>query len=429
MQISVEATGKLERRMHVAVPAARVSQEIETRLKNLSRTARLNGFRPGKAPISVIKQQFGAQVEREVFGQLVQSSFSEAVEQQRLSLVGAPRIEPESIGAGRDLKYVATFEVLPEVNLAPIESIEIERTTAEVSAADIDSMVEKLRRQRVEYAAVARAARESDRVTVDFDGSVDGAPFPGGKGDNVAIVLGEGRMLPEFEQGLVAVSAGDQKELALTFPQNYPAAEIAGKSATFKVLVKRVEESSLPALNEEFFKFFGVEEGGVEKFRENVAESLRRELQAALRNKHKQVVMDALYQANPVDLPNALVQSQIEEMQVDVMRRTGAKDASQAPRRDLFEEPARRRAALGLVLGEIMQREKITLDRARLNERLAQATAGHPDPAALRAAYEKHPQALRQIEGLALEDQVVDWVMARAKVREVASTFQDVMKV
>jgi len=427
MQISVENTGKLERRMQVQVPAEQVSKVIATRLKELSRTARLKGFRPGKAPITIIRQQFGQQVHREVIGELMQSSFAEAVTQNQLSPAGSPRIEPTSVAEGQDLTYVATFEVLPEVSLQPIAALSIERVSAEVSEADVDAMIERLRKQQMKYTAVSRPAANGDKVTVDFAGSIDGNAFAGGKGESVPIVLGERRMLAQLEQGLVGASAGESREIGVDFPPEYRATELAGKHAVFKVEVKSVEEPSLPALDEEFCTAFGVTEGGVARLRDDVRANMQRELDQTLRNRNKAAVMDKLYQANPVDVPNALLESQIRDMQIEAMRRTGAKDVSQAPPREPLIEPARRRVALGLLINEIIRREKIVLDPARSNARLDEMVGAYGDPAALKRAYLQNADAMRQVESLALEDQVTDFVLAHAQVHETRHTFKELM--
>jgi trigger factor len=429
MQVSVESIGKLERRMQVQVPAERVSKEIATRLKELSRTARLKGFRPGKAPLTVIRQQFGQQVHREVIGELLQSSFSEAVTQNQLAPAGSPRIEPQSVAEGQDLTYVATFEVLPEVTLRPFESLEIERITAEVTEADIDAMIERLRKQQMKYAAVTRAAASGDKVAVNFDGSIDGTPFAGGKGENVAIILGEGRMLAQLEQGLMGAAAGETREIGVDFPADYRATELAGKHATFKVEVKSVEEPALPALDEEFCKSFGVTEGGLAQLRQDVAANMRRELDQALRNRNKTAVMEKLYQANPIEVPNALLETQVRDMQVEIMRRTGAKDVSQAPAREPLLEPARRRVALGLLVNDLIRREQIVLDPARSNARLDEMVGAYGDAAALKRAYLQNADAMRQVQSLALEDQAVDWILAHAKVHQRPSTFKELMNI
>jgi trigger factor len=427
MQVSVESIGKLERRMQVQVPAERVSKEIAARLQTISRTARLNGFRPGKAPLKVIRQQFGSQVHREVIGELLQSSYAEAVTQKQLAPAGSPRIEPQSMDEGQDLKYVATFEVFPEVVLQPLESLEVDRITAQVSESDIDAMIERLRKQQMKYAAAARPAASGDKVTIDFEGAIDGVPFAGGKGENIAIVLGEGRMLPDLEQGLVGAASGEKRNVTVNFPADYRAAELAGKSAIFATEIKTVEEPVLPEVDEEFCKSFGVTEGGLAKLREDVAANMRRELEQAIRNRNKAAVMEKLYAANPTDVPNVLIEGQIRDMQVEAMRRAGAKDASQAPPRDPFVEPARRRVTLGLLLNDVIRRENLVVDRARVNERLDEMVAAYGDAAAMKRAYMQNAEAMRQVESLALEDQAVDWILEHAKVHEVKSTFKELM--
>ena len=427
MQVSVESIGKLERRMQVQVPAERVSQEIAARLKTISRTARLKGFRPGKAPIKVIRQQFGVQVHREVIGELLQSSYAEAVSQKQLTPAGNPRIEPQSMDEGQDLKYVATFEVFPELALQPMENLEVDRITAEVTESDIDAMIERLRKQQMKYSPAARAAVLGDKVTIDFLGKIDGVEFAGGKGENIGIVLGEARMLPELEQGLIGAAPGDHRDISVNFPADYRATELAGKMAVFSTDVKTVEEPVLPEIDEEFCKSFGVTEGGIPKLREDVASNMRRELEQNLRARNKTAVMEKLYLANPIDVPNAMVESQIRDMQVDAMRRAGSKDVSQAPAREPLVEPARRRVALGLIINDLIRRENIVLDPQLANARLDEMVGAYGDSAALKRAYQQNADAMRQVESLTLEDQVVDWVLGHAKVQQKASTFKELM--
>jgi trigger factor len=427
MQVSVESISKLERRMQVQVPAERVTKEIAARLQKLSRTARLNGFRPGKAPIKVIRQQFGQQVHREVIGELLQSSFAEAVTEKQLSPAGNPRIEPQSVDEGQDLKYVATFEVFPEVALQPMESLELDRVTAEVTESDIDAMIERLRKQQMKYSPVTRAAASGDKITIDFLGKIDGTEFAGGKGENIAIVLGEGRMLPQLEEGLIGAMPGDHRDIEVNFPADYRATELAGKAAIFSTQIKTVEEPTLPELDEEFCKSFGVSEGGIPKLREDVAANMRRELEQNLRNRNKTTVMEKLYRANPLDVPNALLESQIRDMQIEAMRRAGAKDVSQAPPREPLIEPARRRVALGLIFNDVIRRENLVLDPKRSNARLDEMVGAYGDAAAMKRAYLQNADAMRQVESLALEDQVIDWILEHAKVRETVSSFKELM--
>ena len=427
MQVSVESIGKLERRMQVQVPAERVSEEIAARLKNLSRTARLKGFRPGKAPLKVIRQQFGTQVHREVIGELLQSSYAEAVTQKQLSPAGSPRIEPQSMDEGQDLTYVATFEVFPEVVLQPIETLQVDRLSADVTESDIDAMIERLRKQQMKYVAVSRPAAVGDKVSIDFEGTIDGVAFAGGKGQNIGIVLGEGRMLPQLEQGLIGATVNEKRDISVNFPADYRATELAGKLAIFATEVKAIEEPLLPAVDDEFCAAFGVTEGGVAKLREDVAANMRRELDQALRNRNKAAVMENLYAANPTDVPNVLIESQIRDMQVEAMRRSGAKDPSQAPLREPLLEPARRRVTLGLLLNDVIRRENLVVDRTRVNERLDEMVSAYGDAAAMKRAYLQNADAMRQVESLALEDQAVDWILAHAKVREVVSSFKELM--
>ncbi len=428
MQVSVESVGKLERRMQVQVPAVRVSAEIAARLKNISRTARLNGFRPGKAPLNVIRRQFGTQVHREVIGELLQSTFAEAVNQEQLTPAGNPRIQPQSVAEGQDLTYTATFEVFPEVTLLPFDLLEIERVTAEVVETDVDAMVERLRKQQPKYTVVSRAAASGDRVTVDFDGAIDGVAFPGGKADDFQFVIGEGRMLPEFEVGVSGASAGEERTVSVGFPVDYRATELAGKTAAFRVTVKLVEEAALPDLDDEFCKTFGVLEGGIGALREEVAANMRRELEQTLRNRNKAAVLDKLVLANPIDVPNTLIEAQIQDMQIEAMRRAGIKDPAQAPAAQQFVEPARRRALLGLILAEIIKRERLVVDPARAAARLDELVGSFGDTESIRQSYLQNPEAMRQVENLALEDQVTDWVLAHARVTEVPSTFRELMK-
>jgi trigger factor len=366
-------------------------------------------------------------VHREVIGELLQSSYEQAVTEKALTPAGSPRIEPESIDEGQDLKYTATFEVYPEVIMQPIESLEIERVTADVAEPDVDAMILRLRQQQTKFAEVERAAELKDKVTVDFEGSVDGVAFAGGKGENIAIVLGEGRMLPQLEQGLVGSTPGEKRDITVNFPADYRATELAGKQAVFATETKKVEAPVLPEVDEEFCKAFGVTEGGIAKLREDVAANMRRELAANLRNRNKTAVMDKLYSSNPLDIPNVLLEGQIRDLQVEAMRRAGIKDAAQAPPREPYVEPARRRVALGLLLNDIIRREKLVVDRARVNERLDELVGAYGDAAAMKRAYMANPDAMRQVESLTLEDQAVDWVLAHAKVHDKPSTFKELM--
>ena len=427
MMVSVQSTGGLERRMEVAVPASRIEKEVDERLRTVSHTARLNGFRPGKAPLKVIRQQFGSQIHREVVSELLQSSFAEAVTERKLNPAGGPRIEPISVGEGQDLKYAAIFEVFPDVTIKGLDSISIERPVASVTEEDVDAMIESLRKQRPNWKAAERGSRTGDRVTIDFTGTIDGTAFDGGKGEDVAITLGEGRMLPEFEAGLIGRDAGSQASISVRFPDDYHSKTIAGKTAQFEVSVKKVEEPEPPPLDEEFCAAYGVAEGGIAKLREEVSENMRRELEQNVRARLKSQVLERLVAANPVELPAALVESQVREMQLDTARRMGVRDASQIPARDPFVEPARRRVALGLLINEIIKAEKIELDQAKVTARLDDVVSTYKDPQEALRAYRQNREAMQQVEMLVLEDQVVDWLLGRVKTTDQPTNFKAVM--
>ena len=427
MQVSVETTGALERRMEVSVPRERVEQAIDERLKRVSRTAKLKGFRPGKVPLKVVRQQFGAQVRQEVLTDLMQSSFAEAVTQEQLSPAASPRIEPISVGPDGDLRYRAIFEVFPEIELKGVEGIAVSRLTAEVTDADVEAMVQNLREQRPRFDEVERESREGDRVTMDFEGRIEGAEFEGSKGVDVAVLLGGGRMLRDFETGITGMQAGERRQIEVPYPADYHNAALAGKTAAFDVHVKKVEEKRLPELDEEFCRDYGVLEGGIEQLRSEVRDNMRRELADNIRARVKQQLLDGLLAANPLEVPSGLVDAQVREMQIDAARRMGAKDASQVPPADPFVEPARRRVALGLIIGELIRARGLKVDAARVDERLAELASSYPDPEAIIKAYRQNPEALRQVEHTVLEDQVVDLLLESAEVTERGSTFKDLM--
>jgi trigger factor len=427
MQISVENTGALERRMNIQVPAQRVAEAIDDRLKSLSRTVRINGFRPGKVPVAVVRKQYGASVRQEVIEGLVQSTFSEAVTGQKLNPAGGPRIEEFKADEGQDLSYRAVFEVYPEFELKGIEELAVNRPAVEVADADIDAMIDNLRRQQASFVKVERAAQDTDRVTIDFEGKIDGVAFEGGKGENFPVTVGAGRMLPEFEAGLNGMKAGDTKEVPVTFPADYAAANLAGKTAIFTMTAHSVEEQQLAEANDEFAKQFGITEGGIAKLREEVADNMRRELTDNIRSRVRQQLFDGLLAANSIEVPSVLVENEVRNMQLEQGRRMGARDASQLPAAEQFQEPARRRVALGLVLGEVIRTSGVTADRSRVQAKVQEMIEQYPDPAQALKAFRDNQDAQRQIENLVLEEQVIEWMLERAKVSDQAVTFKELM--
>lgn len=425
MHVSLTDTGGLNRRLEVAVPATEVTREVQERLKQLSRTARLKGFRPGKAPIGVITKQFGDQVRSEVLNDLMRTSFAQAVTQENLRPAAGPRIEPITLGPDTDLKYAAHFEVLPEVVLSPPESLAIDKPTGSVTEGDIDAMIENMRAQRPNYAAVERPARNSDRIIFDYQVRIGDKVIEDGDVSNAQVVLGARQTMPELEDALAGVTAGQSKVVAATFPPNHPNPRVAGQAAELHLSIKAVEEQSLPAVDEEFFRAYGVESGGIEEMRAEVRRSMERELAGAVRNQVRAQVMDALLRANPVDVPRAMVDEQVQQLQLDAARRMGIQDPAQLPARENFVEPARRRVALGLLISQIVQSNSMMVERDRVRARLDELIESYPDPDQARRAYLQNQDAMRSIESGALEEQVVDWILARAQVTEQPRTFKD----
>jgi trigger factor len=425
MQVSLTATGGLERRLEVAIPAAQVDGEVSQRLNKISRTARLKGFRPGKAPLAVIRQQYGEQVHGEVINDLMRASFSEAVAREKLNPAGGPRIEPIAMNPGADLKYAAVFEVLPEVKLAPISEISVERPVASVADNDLDAMIDTLRKQRPAFSEVTRAAAAADRVTVDFVGKIDGVEFEGGSGDGVPIVIGANQVMKEFEDALLGVGPGDTREFNATFGNDHTNKKLAGKTATFNVKVVKVEEQVPAPLDEAFAKGFGIADGNLETLRAEVRANMERELNEAIRQKLRAQVLEGLYTKNPLELPRQLVEEQIQELQVEMLRRAGVKDAKQLPPREPFEQPARRRVALGLLMSELVRNANLKVSREAVQEKLNELAASYSNPDEVRRAYLQNADMMRQIESQVLETQAIEWVLSQAKVADKAATFAD----
>ncbi len=425
MQVSVTTTQGLERRLEVAVPGERVAGEVDQRLKRLARTARLKGFRPGKVPYAVVRQQFGSQVHAQTVSDLMQSTFAEAVSQQRLRPAGGPRIEPIAVEPGSELRYAAIFEVLPDVTLKPLDTISIERPAAVVTDADVDAMIESMRAQRPVFTLVERAAQDGDRVTIDYEGRIDGVVFPGGKGDGMRVTIGAHRILPEIEQALIGMAAGSAKTIPAVFPEDYGAKAVAGKAAEFDLKVQKVEERSLPPVDEAFAREFGVADGDLQRLGSEVRASMERELAEAIRGRLREQLFDSLYRDNPLDVPHSMLEEQIRELQAQMARRTGTQDPQQLPARETLEPSARKRVALGLLLGEIVRAQGLKVDRARVEQRLEAAIASHPDPQEARRQYLASREAMEHLESSALEDQALDWALTQVKLVDKPSSFRE----
>ncbi len=425
MQVSIETTNGLERRMTVGVPASEVDTAVMARLQEAARTVRINGFRRGKIPLKVIKNRFGKSVRQEVLGEVMSKTYYDALAKENIKPAGQPRIEPKTTDEGKDLEYVATFEVYPEVKLGKFSDFSVEQVSAEVSEADIDKMIESLREQRKSFEDVKRQARKGDRVNIDFVGTVDGEEFPGGKGENTNLEIGSGRMIEGFEDGLLKSKAGDEVTLELTFPEDYRATELAGKDVTFKVKVNAVAAPVLPELNDEFFEVFGVEEGGESAFRSEVRENMERELKRASRSKLKTELMDALIEAHPIDLPQSLVAGEINTLRQQALQQIGQGaqnlDPSMLPD-ELFREQAGKRVALGLILGEVIKARNLRADPAKVREAIEDVASTYEQPEQVVAWYYNNQEQLQAMESAVLEDQVFDIILEEANVtrREVS---------
>lgn len=429
MQVSIETTAGLERRMKVQVPAERVEQEIEQRLRNLGKNAKLNGFRPGKIPFEVVKKRFGSEVRQEVLTDLLRDTCEEALAQEKVNPAGGPRIDSVNNEPGKDLEYIATFEVYPEIQLQGLEGIAVEKPVAEITAADVDAMLDNLRHQRARWESVTRGAHRGDRVQLDFDGRVDGETFPGGKAEKALVVLGAGRLLADFEAGLDGMSVGEQRDIEVRFPDDYQAKDVAGKVARFQVQVHRVEAQVLPVLDEDFCRSFGVADGGLDKLRAEVTGNMQHEMADTVRSRMKEQVLNALLAANPVTLPKALLDEEVESLRQDALARMGIKGTKKAVDLpdELFREQATRRVALGLIIGEIITRQQLRVDAKRVEQRLERMAEDYSNPGEALRSLRANKGVMRQIEGLALEDQVVDWLLEKAAVSDKSTSFGELM--
>jgi trigger factor len=427
MQVSVDKISDLERKLTVQVPAEQVDSQVEERLKSMAPRTKVHGFRPGKVPLRVVRQMYGKQVREEVLGDLIQASFVETVQKEQLRPAGGPQVERQQDAPGQAFEYSATFEIYPEVELAPLEELEVTRVSATITDADVDRVVENMRRQRTQWEGAERPAAEGDRVDLGFEGRIDGEPFPGGSAADFQLVLGSGQMIPGFESGLIGASAGDRPTLDLTFPTDYPSPELAGKAAQFAVEVKGVSRPVLPELDETFFISFGIAEGGRESFFDAVKQNMARELEQATRGRVKSELFDRLLAANPVSVPRSLVEQEIDGMIEQMQQRTGIKAKSGLPR-ELFTDQAERRVALGLLVGELVKASELQPDPARVRQAIETHASGYENPDEVVKWFYGNREQLSSVEMVVLEDQVVDWALERAKVIDEELSFEEMMQ-
>jgi trigger factor len=430
MPANVENLGTLERRVSMSVPLQDIERQVEAKLKQLARNVKMPGFRPGKVPMKIVAQTYGPQVRNEVLGDAVQKSFSDAVREANLRVAGYPKIEKKDGADAQALEFSATFEVYPEVRVGELSGAAIEQPKVTVDDAAVDRTIEILRRQRARFVAASRPARDGDRLTVDFQGTLGGQPFEGGKADNFVLTLGEGRMLPEFEAAARGMPAGERKSFALKFPADYHAKDVAGKAAEFEMTVKAVEEPQPPELDAEFAKALGVVDGDLVKMRSEIRANVEREVKKRVDARLKSQALDALLAATPVELPKSLIEMEAQQLvqraTADLQQRGVKLDqVPLAPQH--FQETARRRVALGLIIAELARAEGLQPKPAEVRAMVEQEAQSYESPAEVVKWFYMQPQRLSEMEAMALEANVVKWILSKAHVQEKAISFDELM--
>jgi len=426
MNVTVESTGALERRMRVELPIEPIEQQVDSRLKSVGRTAKIKGFRPGKVPAKVVRQRYGKQVREEVLSEILQKSYSQAVTQQNLHPAGGPKIETEGED-GENFVYVATFEIMPEVALGALDKIKVEKPDVQIEDGDVDDMLLNLRTQKADWEVVDRKSKDGDRVVVDFAGELKGEPFPGGQGTEIPVILGEGQMLPDFEKGLKGIKAGDEKTFKVKFPKDYHAEDLAGEKADFSIKTHRVEERVLPDLNDELAEMFNVTEGGLEQFVRDVRENMQREAEQKVKNDVREQVMESLLANNPLDIPQTLRQQEAHSLQHDAMRRLGIEDHDQAPPIENFFEAAEKRVRLGLLLRQVIADKDLKADEPRLRAHVEEMCASYENSDEMVEMYLSNPQVMQQVEPMVVEQMAIEWLLENGKVKNKKISFKDYM--
>jgi trigger factor len=429
MQVVLEVKEGLERALKVSIPAEEIEAQIDIKIKELAKKANVKGFRPGKVPLKVVTERYGEAVRNEVAGETIQKTLFEAIKQENLELAGSPAIEEAKVEAGQPLEYTAKIEVVPEIALTPLDKLTPEVMTCDITDADLDKALEQLREQHKEWSAVERAAADSDQVTIDFEGTMDGEPLEGGAANDHQLVIGSDSFIKGFEEGIAGHQVGDEFELSLNFPEEYHHKEIAGKPVVFKVTLKKVEESTLPELNDAFAEKFDIKEGGLAKLKEEIKSNLEKETAKRLRNINKNSVLTALVAANDIPLPNVMVEEQAEHMsrQMQQMAAQYMKQESPAMDAKLFIPEAKKSVKRNLALKAIIKQEKLEAPSAKIRERIEEMAAQYHDPQQLINAIYGSDEHLRSVEFEVLEEMAVDFVTDKAKSTNKALTYQELV--
>ncbi|EMD1717540.1 trigger factor [Providencia stuartii] len=428
MQVSVETTQGLGRRVTITVPAADIEKAVNSELVNVAKKVRVDGFRKGKVPMNIVKQRYGASVMQDVLGDVMQRNFINAIIEQKINPAGAPSYKPEMLEDGKDFVYSVEFEVYPEIELKGLETIEVEKPVVSVKDEDLENMLETLRKQQAQWKEVSEAATADSRITINFTGSIDGEEFEGGKAEDFALVMGEGRMIPGFEDGIVGHKAGEEFDIEVNFLEDYHAENLKGKAAKFAIVLKKVEQRELPEFTEEFIKRFGIVDGTLEGLRAEVRKNMERELKNAVRNRIKAQVLDGLVNANEIEVPAAVVDGEIDVLRRQAAQRFGGneKQAMELPR-ELFEEQAKRRVVIGLLLGEVISANELKADEDRVKALIEEMASAYEDPAEVIEYYSKNNELMNSVRNLALEEQAVEKVLEVAKVTEKETNFTELM--
>ena len=428
MQVSVETTKGLGRRLSITIKSEDIKKAIDKELINTAKKVRIDGFRKGKVPLKIVEQRYGASILQDALSDLMQQNFIEAIVQEKINPVGAPTYTPTEYKDGEDYTFTVEFEVYPEVKIKDLDKIEVEKPVAEVVDADVETMIETLRKQQGTWKEVEQSAKEQNRVTLDFVGQVDGEEFEGGKANDFVLVLGQGRMIPGFEDAILEHKANDQFDINVTFPEDYHAENLKGKPAVFSATLKKVEELELPELTEDVIKRFGIADGTVESLRIEVRKNMSRELNATIRNKIKSQVIDGLVKNNEIDVPSALVEREIDVLRQQAVSRFGGnmKQPIDLPK-ELFEAEAKRRVSVGLLFSEIIESNKIKADDAKVKSLIDEIASAYEDPKEVLEYYSKDKKAMDNIRSVAIEDQVVDLLLASAKVTDKNYSFSELM--
>ncbi len=428
MDVSIERLEGLQRKMLVVIPATRVEERINEKLEEVAKTARINGFRPGKVPKREIKRRYGKSIREEVSSEIIQSSFSEAVEREDVNPAGMPKIEDVKMLEDQNLEYSAIFEVFPEVELSSFDAIGIEKLEAEIQEEDIDEMVEKVREQRREFEAAEKSAEDGDKVNIDFEGSIDGEVFEGGKAEGSDLILGSGQMIPGFEAGIVGMKKGEEKDVKVTFPEKYQKADLAGKEAVFKIKVNSVSGPKLPELDTAFFESFGLKgTNDLDTFRKELKENMQKELDNAVKLKIKEQVMDGLLAIHDVSVPRALIEEEAARMRNQMVQQygSGMKIEPDMLPSEMFSEQAEKRVKSSLVLGSVVEKYELVVDEEKTSQLIDKIADDYDDPDQVKNYYRNNEQELSQVKYVALEDMVVDLVLESAEVTTKSVSYSE----